>query len=77
MEIGSDKIDNTVLALLWLSLHDERCAWKSFDFAVTDRLHVKGMIGDPMNKAKLVVLTAEGLRRSEELFRTLFTRPKP
>ncbi len=35
------------------------------------------MIDDPVNKAKSVVLTDEGLRRSEELFRALFTQPRP
>ena len=37
----------------------------------------KGLIADPVNKAKSLVLTDEGLRRSEELFRALFTRPAP
>jgi hypothetical protein len=32
MEIDLDKIDDTVLALLWLTLHDERRAWKGFDW---------------------------------------------
>ena len=77
MEIDTDKIDDAVLALLWLTLHNERCAWKSFDWDVTDRLHRKGLIADPVNKAKSLVLTDEGLRRSEELFRALFTRPRP
>lgn len=40
----------------------------------TDRLHRKGLIGDPVNKSKSLVLTDEGLRRSEALFRKLFTR---
>ncbi|MHC2567733.1 DUF6429 family protein [Rhizobium leguminosarum] len=44
------------------------------DQATTDRLHQKGLIGDPVNKSKSLVLTDEGLRRSEELFRKLFTR---
>ena len=35
----------------------------------------KGMIGDPVNKAKSVVFTEEGLRRAEELFRAMFTKP--
>lgn len=75
MDIDEDKIDDAVLALLWLTLHDERYAWKGFDWATTDRLHKKGMIGDPVNKSKLLVLTDEGLERSEKLFRSLFTRP--
>ena len=30
MEIDVDKIDDAVLGLLWLTLHDERRAWKGF-----------------------------------------------
>jgi hypothetical protein len=76
MEIDRDKIDEAVLALLWLTLHDERHAWKGFDWDALERLHARGLIADPVNKAKSVILTDEGLRRSEELFRALFTRPR-
>lgn len=74
MEIDEDKIDDAVLVLLLLTLHNERCAWKGFDWATTDRLYQKALIGDPVNKSKSLVPTDEGLRRSEELFRKLFTR---
>ena len=77
MEIDTDKIDNAVLGLLWLTLHDGRRAWKGFDWSALDRLHEKGLIADPANKAKSVVLTDEGLKRAEELFQVLFTRPTP
>jgi Domain of unknown function (DUF6429) len=77
MEIDTDKIDNAVLGLLWLTLHDGRRAWKGFDWGALDRLHEKGLIADPANKAKSVVLTDEGLKRAEELFQVLFTRPTP
>ncbi|MCZ0964191.1 MULTISPECIES: DUF6429 family protein [unclassified Paracoccus (in: a-proteobacteria)] len=76
MEIDRDKIDDAVLALLWLTLHDERRAWKGFDWDALERLHARGLIADPVNKAKSVILTDEGLRQSEELFRALFTRPR-
>ena len=76
MEIDEEKIDDTVLALLWLTLHDERRAWKGFDWDVLDRLHQKGLIANPAGKAKSLVLSDEGLRQSEELFRALFTRAK-
>ena len=76
MEIDRDKIDEAVLALMWLTLHEERRAWKGFDWDVLERLHARGLIADPVNKAKSVVLTDEGLRQSEELFRVLFTRPR-
>ncbi len=75
MAIDHDKIDDTVLGLLWLTLHDENRAWKGFDWGSLDRLHQKGLIADPANKAKSVVLSDEGLRRAEELFNALFTRP--
>jgi hypothetical protein len=42
---------------------------------VIGHLNAKGLIADPVGRAKSVVLTDEGLRRSEALFRTLFTRP--
>jgi hypothetical protein len=74
MEIDHDKIDEVFLALMWLTLHDERRAWKGFDWAVTDRLYQKGWIDDPANKAKSVMLTDEGLQKAEELFKALFTR---
>lgn len=76
MDLDRDKIDEAVLALLWLTLHDERRAWKGFDWDVLERLHARGLIADPVNKAKSVILTDEGLRQSEELFRALFTRPR-
>ncbi|EJC67207.1 DUF6429 family protein [Rhizobium sp. 1AS11] len=74
MEIDEEKIDDAVLALLWLTLHDGDRAWKGFDWSVMDRLHQKGLIANPAGKAKSVVLSDEGLRRSEELFRALFMR---
>ena len=60
------------MALLRLMLHDERWAWKGFDWAVLARLHRKRLILDPVGKAKSVVLTDDGLRRSEQCFAALF-----
>ncbi len=58
-----------------MTLHDERRAWKGFDWNALDRLHKKGLIDDPQNKAKAVVLTDEGRHRAEALFKELFTQP--
>jgi hypothetical protein len=74
MELDNDCIDEAVLALLFLGRHDGVRAWKSFDWAAMERLHTKGLISDPVGKAKSVIFTEEGLRRSEELFRKLFER---
>lgn len=38
MEIDTDRIDETILALLQLTLHDGWFAWKGFDWDVTNRL---------------------------------------
>lgn len=63
------KIDEAVLALLDLGLHDGVRAWKSFDWDARDRLHRKGLISNPATKAKSVVFTEEGLREAEDAFR--------
>ena len=59
--INTDAIDEAVLALLCLTLHDHNRAWKGFDWDTLHRLHARGLIDDPANKAKSVVLTNEGL----------------
>ena len=76
MELDNDRIDEAVLALLFLGHHDELRTRKSFDWAVVERLHAKRLISDPVGKAKSVIFTEEGLRRSEELFRKLFERKR-
>ncbi len=75
--IDTDKIDRAVLALLYLTLHDEYRAWKGHDFAAMDRLHEKGFISNPAGKAKSVVFTAEGLAEAERLFREMFGKSAP
>jgi hypothetical protein len=73
-EVDTDRIDDAVLALLWLGLHNSSRAWKSFDWDAMERLHRKGMISDPVGKAKSVLFTEEGRRQAERLFRELFHR---
>ena len=72
MEIDTDRIGEATLALLYLGLHDRYRAWKGFDWGAMGRLHEKGLISDPVGKAKSVVFTEEGLREAERLFRELF-----
>ena len=72
MEFDKDKIDDAVLALLFLTLDRDGRAWKGFDWDSLNRLHAKGYIGNPVGKAKSVVLSDEGIARSERLFRELF-----
>ena len=72
MEIDTNRIDDAVLALLLLGLHDGCRVWKGFDWEALRRLHGKGLISDPVGKAKSVVLTEEGQSRAERLFAELF-----
>ena len=76
MDYDTDKIDQTVLALLTLTLHDldefGGRAWKGHDWDVFSRLHEKGWISDPVSKAKSVVLTPEAIEESRRLFDQLF-----
>jgi hypothetical protein len=79
MKPNLDKIDDAVLALLHLTSFTEDSrefsatrAWKGHDWDALNRLHAKGLIGDPVGKAKSVVFTEEGRRRAEALFRQLF-----
>ena len=75
MEIDTDKVDDAVLALLRLTLHDVDRAWKAFDWASMNRLHEKGFIQSLVSKAKSVVLTETGLRESERLCEQIFAKP--
>ena len=72
MELDNDRIDDAVLALLRLGLHDRGRVWKGFDWDAMNRLYEKGYIGDPVGKAKSVALTDEGDRKSLELLQKLF-----
>jgi hypothetical protein len=46
-KIDTDRVDDAVLALLRLGLHQHWRVWKSFDWEAMDRLHKKGFISDP------------------------------
>ena len=72
MNLNTDRIDDAVLALLLLGLHEQNRVWKSFDWDAMNRLHAKGLISDPMSKAKSVVLTEVGLEMAEALLQLLF-----
>ena len=77
MGYDTTKLDEVVLALLYFNAHTDHGvtrAWKGFDWDTLDRLHAQGFISDPKSKAKSVVLSEEGARRAEELFRRYFAK---
>ena len=76
MEIDEQKVDEMVLALLYLNFHGDDFgvrAWKSFDWDSMNRLYEQGFISDPKSKAKSVAMTEEGQRRAEKLFKRHFS----
>ena len=77
MPLDSDRIDDAVLALLSLGLHEGQRAWKTFDWDAMNHLQAKGMIQDPVNKAKSVVLADAGLQQSALLLDQLFATQLP
>ena len=73
MELDETKIDEAVLALLFLTLdRKSHRAWKTIDYEAMNRLHEKGFIVDPVGKGKSVVLTEEGEAMAERLAQKLF-----
>jgi hypothetical protein len=72
MEYDHKKVDDVVLALLWLTQAGNRRAWKSHDWDALERLHAKGYISDPRSKAKSVAFSEEGERKARELFERHF-----
>ena len=75
MTNDTKKIDDAVLALLNVTLHDQSRASREFAPEVLRRLHEKGMIEDPAEGSASVELTPDGLQRSKALFATLFAAP--
>lgn len=72
MKLDTDRIDDAVLALLLLGLHDGDRAWKSLDWEAMSRLHAKGLISDPVGRTKAVVFTADGKAKAQRLLQALF-----
>jgi len=75
MEYDKDKVDEMVLALLFLTMFTDRGeprAWKGHDWDALNRLHEKGYISDPKSKAKSVAMTEQGAQRAAELFEKHF-----
>lgn len=72
--VDPHSIDDAVLALLALGLHDGDRVWKSFDWAALDRLHARGLISALATAAKSVVTSDEGLAQALALQQRLFGR---
>jgi hypothetical protein len=49
-------------------------AWKGHDWEALNRLHQREYISNPATKAKSVVLTEAGAKRSKQLFEKYFVK---
>ncbi len=75
MDFDKDKVDEMTLALMYLTTFFEKIpggicyrSWKGYDWDTMNRLYEKGLIDNPIGKAKSVSLTNDGRKLSEELF---------
>jgi hypothetical protein len=75
MDIDQEKVEQTVLALLYLTSVKDKFGlrtWKGHDCQVMNSLCEKGYISTPATKAKSVALAEEGAKLSQELFAKRF-----
>ncbi len=75
MEYNKDKVDEMILALLFLTSTRDKSgtrAWKGFDWQALERLYAKGYISDPQDKSPSLVLSETGASLSRELFHKYF-----
>lgn len=75
MNYNKDKVDEMLLALMYLTTFKDYGTlrtWKGYDWDVMNRLHEKRFIDNPISKAKSVMLTDEGAKQSEGLFKKYF-----
>ena len=75
MDYDTDKVDDAVLALLFLTMFGDQFgvrAWKGHDWDAMNRLHEKGLILNPKSKAKSLVFTDEGKLKAAQACEKLF-----
>ena len=81
MEVDEEKIDDIVLALLYLTTFENKPrlrAWKGHDWDALDRL-TSAKITSPIQRRKQnrSVLTEAGAKRSQRAFREIFCEVVP
>ena len=68
MECDPTKLDDLVLAMLYVNVLMTGTAWKGLDWDSLDRLHTRGLISNPKSRAKSVRFTEEGARLAGDSF---------
>ena len=75
MEYDREKVDEVVLALLFLTsspIEDGARAWKGLPLEVLNNLVQKGYVNEINSKTPILSLSAEGARLSKDLFYKYF-----
>ena len=72
LKLNEERIDDAVLCLLYCNLYHCGVVWKGFDWDAMNRLHEKGLISDPVRKAKSVRFSEEGEKQARKIFETMF-----
>lgn len=74
-KFDQEKLAEIGLAMLCLTAGQDRSctrAWKSMDWDVMALMHERGWIGNPVGKAKSVVISEEGIKKAEEFQKKYF-----
>ena len=77
MDIDGNKLEQTVLALLYLNSFEEgsgKRAWKGFPWTVMDALHEKGYISNPATKKQVRMLIRGGRQALRRIVREAVRR---
>ncbi len=77
MEIDEEKLDEVVLALLYVTKFKDgpnTRSWKSYAWSILNRLHEKGFIDNPKSKSKSVVLFESTEVDGEKLIKRYFAK---
>ncbi len=71
MDYDLEKVDEAVLAVLYLTIHERVRARRGVDWDAFSRLHEKVLIDDPVGKQKSVLFTEADVREADRCFREL------
>jgi len=75
MRYDESRIDEAVLALLYLTSFEEHGvwrAWKGHDWEALGRLYTQELIDNPRNRNKSIIFTSEGFDRAKAACEKLF-----
>lgn len=72
MDYDVDKLDEAILAILYINFQETGSAWKTIPWGSMNCLHEKGLISNPISKAKSVSLTQEALEKAENFIARIF-----